>query len=321
MTAVTRVWVIGAGGLLGSGIRRAVSADAGWELHEALSLPWGDPAAIEREAPVIAGELIERATAAGERWSVLWVAGSATTIATEETLALELEQFRIVLDAIATVTAASTAVAAAGSLFVASSAGGLYGGSANPPFDELSTPAPASAYGRAKAELERMAAEFGEKNATPVLIGRIANLYGPGQHLGKLQGLISQLLLAHFTRKPVQVFVPLETVRNYFYVDDCARLILAAMRRLASEGPGDGSVTKVLCSDQNVSISSLLGIVRAIGKAPPRIVLGASPGAVGQAVDLRLRSVVWPELDSVDNQPIAAGIHRTALDILRTLEG
>lgn len=317
MSETTRVWVIGAGGLLGSGVRRALAIDPNWVLHPAESLPWGDPAAIRERAASTARDLIAAAAANGQRWAIFWVAGAATTSTSEQTIELERAQF---LSVIAAIEAASEG-ASGGSLFVASSAGGIYGGALHPPFDERSVPAPASAYGHFKLEVEGIAAEFAGRSGIPVLIGRIANLYGPGQHLGKLQGLISQLLLAHFNRKPVQVYVPLETVRNYLFVDDCARLMLSAMSRLVEEPVPHGVITKVLCSDQNVSISSLLGYIRAIGKAPPRIVLGSGAAAAGQAVDLRLRSVVWPELDARDLTPIVAGIHATALDILRTLEG
>jgi UDP-glucose 4-epimerase len=317
MSETTRVWVIGAGGLLGSGVRRALAADPNWMLHPAESLPWGDPAAIRERAASTAHDLIAAAAANGQRWAIFWVAGAATTATSEQTIELERAQF---VSVIAAIEAASEGTSG-GSLFVASSAGGIYGGAVHPPFDERSVPAPASAYGRFKLEVEGIAAEFAARSGIPVLIGRIANLYGPGQHLDKLQGLISQLLLAHFNRKPVQVYVPLETVRNYLFVDDCARLMLSAMSRLVEEAVPHGVVTKVLCSDQNVSISSLLGYVRAIRKAPPRIVLGTGAAAAGQAVDLRLRSVVWPELDARDLTPIVAGIHVTALDILRTLEG
>ena len=55
------------------------------------------------------------------------------------------------------------------------------------------------------------------------MIGRFSNLYGPGQNLGKLQGLISRLALSAVTRQPINIFVPLDTIRDYVYVDDAAQ--------------------------------------------------------------------------------------------------
>ena len=45
------------------------------------------------------------------------------------------------------------------------------------------------------------------RRGTRLLVGRISNLYGPGQDLSKPQGLISQLCLAHETRRTLSLYV------------------------------------------------------------------------------------------------------------------
>ena len=87
------------------------------------------------------------------------------------------------------------AAVAVGGLFVASSAGGVYAGSSDPPFTERSVPRPISPYGRQSWNTSVSATLWGEAHGIPVLIGRIANLYGPGQDMSKAQGLVSQLAL------------------------------------------------------------------------------------------------------------------------------
>ena len=62
-----------------------------------------------------------------------------------------------------------------------------------------------------EADLRRFAAATG----TAVLVGRIANLYGPGQNLAKPQGLVSQLCLANLTGQPLSIYVSLDTLRDY----------------------------------------------------------------------------------------------------------
>ena len=66
-----------------------------------------------------------------------------------------------------------------------------------------------------------------------MVIGRIANLYGPGQDPTKAQGLVSQLCRAHLERRPTSIYVSLDTARDYLFVDDAARLVLGATERAA----------------------------------------------------------------------------------------
>jgi UDP-glucose 4-epimerase len=148
------------------------------------------------------------------------------------------------------------------------------------------------------------------------LIGRVSNLYGPGQNLAKAQGLISVFAKAYLTAQPVSVYVSLDTLRDYLYVDDAARLVVTGMRRLAQPDvqPGD-CVTKILASQRSDTIGSLIGACRTIFKRSPRVVLGASPFAKAQASDLRMQSVIWPELDQHPVTPLAVGLDSTVRDI------
>ena len=95
-------------------------------------------------------------------------------------------------------------------------------GHPEPPFTEHTEPAPISPYGRAKLRSEEIATAFAVRTSTALLVGRLANLYGPGQNLDKPQGLISQLCRAQLTRQPLSVSVPLDTMRDYLFVDDAA---------------------------------------------------------------------------------------------------
>jgi UDP-glucose 4-epimerase len=263
-------------------------------------------------------KLMHAAGSQGQAWSIIWVAGVAVTSTAREGLDRELDEFSCFLDVLASEIDDAPD---SGSLFLVSSAGGVYGGSDDPPFTENTPTVPISLYGAFKLEMESAARRFSDASGIPLLIGRVTNLYGPGQKLEKMQGLISHLVLAHFRRKPVFIYVPLETVRDYVYVDDCAKLILDGLSRLQVEARrGPLAVTKILGSGQEVSISSLLGSVRAIGKLPPRVILGTSDAGKGQAVDLRMRSLVWPDLDKREKTPIAAGLHAVILDVLRTIQ-
>jgi UDP-glucose 4-epimerase len=115
------------------------------------------------------------------------------------------------------------------------------------------------------------------------------------------------------------VYVSLDTTRDYLYVDDCAAMICDGLDRLGRERPA-APVTKILASQQGVTIGALLAETRRLFKRAPRVVLGSSPFAKFQVRDLRLKSVVWSELDRRSMTPLGVGIKATADDLLRATQ-
>jgi UDP-glucose 4-epimerase len=323
MTA-TVAWVIGARGLLGSAVAAEISARPGWQLLPSDPLPWSEPELLEGAAADTMTRLLgaadERGAADGEPagWAVVWVGGAAVTSTPERLLDEEFEQLETVLAAIESRVARSVA---SGAVFYASSAGGVYGGSADPPFTEATEPSPISAYGHFKLRAEDAIIRFGQRTRVPTLVGRIANLYGPGQKLEKMQGLISQLARAQYSPAPASIFVSLDTTRDYLYVTDCAALVCDALDQLRATAAADGPlhVTKILASGKAATIGELLGHFHALVKGHPHIMLGQSDAAALQAIDLRLRSTVWPHLDRRDLTPLPVGIHATMRSVLAEL--
>jgi UDP-glucose 4-epimerase len=302
-------WVVGGGGLLGSHLVRE-QALRGAPLWSPGPITWSSehaPQALRDHAR----EFVR--VAEGRPWQVLWSAGAGVTGASQESLAAELRVFEAALDGLGADTAPGQ-----GAFFLASSAGGLYAGSEAPPFDETTEPRPLAPYGHAKLAAEDRLRTWSRATGVPVLAGRIANLYGPGQNLAKQQGLVSQLLKAQLTAQPLSVYVSLDTLRDYLFVPDAAALDFDAMNRLRREAAAAGeslAVTKVLASLRPVTIGEVIGEIRLISKRRPRIVIASSPVAAFQARNLSLRSVVWPELDQRPRTPLAVGIQRTSADM------
>ncbi|RFA16533.1 hypothetical protein B7R22_03385 [Subtercola boreus] len=334
MTLTT--WIVGSGGLLGRALTTAAGARADWRIVPSPSLDWSDRQGVsETSAALLDSWFGALADDRGgtDGWCLIWAAGAGVIGTSREQFVAELAQFEAVLDLVAS-AAAEHGVASRGSVFLASSAGGLYGGSATPPYTEQTLPVPLSPYGETKLAMERALDAFHERSGTAVLKGRIANLYGPGQKLSKMQGLISVLAKAQFSPTPASIFVPLDTVRDYIYVDDCAELILDALERLVALGAGSGSgpgapastpapslnITKILASGEAVTVGALIGHFQSLTRRKPHIMLGSSPTISMQALDLRLRSVVWADLDERELTPLPAGIHATMLDILGSIQ-
>jgi UDP-glucose 4-epimerase len=302
--AATTTWVIGAGGLLG----RAVVTEAeraGHRVHR-TAVPWIDNRAAVDTLVRDAHEL----SSSGARLHIAWCAGAGVVGTDRDALARELELLDRFLDRLVHIAGSNTDHGSSLSLFFASSAGGVYAASDTPPFTEKTLPRPNSPYGEAKLAAERLVRQFAEAARARAFIGRIANLYGPGQDMSKQQGLISQMCRSHLTRQPLVVYVSLDTARDYLYVVDAARMIVAGLDLLEEARPGT-AVVKILAAQRSTTIAAILGELTRIGKRRPQIVLGKSPNARFQTRDLRFRSVQWPELDRSVTTPLPAGLFAT----------
>jgi UDP-glucose 4-epimerase len=311
MTAAA--WIVGSGGLLG----QALTRELGRRSHMkpvSVHLPWQETPALVAAATAEFRSLLKRAD--GGEWSIFWAAGAGVTSSSEIEFTRELDQLGAILTALSAVLATSKTTGR-GAVFYASSAGGVYAGSANAPFTEDSAPVPISDYGRYKLKAEKLFSSFAEKNRLALMIGRIANLYGPGQRLDKAQGLISHVARAQLSANPASIFVPLETIRDYLFVDDCAALIFDAVDRLHRLDAVQAStpIVKILASGQGTTIASVLGYFRGLSKSAPNVMIATSAFASRQALDLRMRSTVWTELDRRTLTPLPVGIYATVQDI------
>ncbi len=287
-------WVVGAGGLLGSAVRRRLLA-LGREVRT-TTVPWEDPAAALTALRADASRLPTSG------WEVYWCAGAGVVGSTAEALDAEVALLADFLGAW------DVEPSGPKGLFLASSAGGVYAGSTGAPFTEHTEPAPISPYGHAKLRSEEVATGFAARTGTALLVGRLSNLYGPGQDISKPQGLISQLCRAQLDRQPLSIYVSLDTLRDYLYVDDAAAMAVAGLDQVTDRGV---RALKVLASERSTTIASVLGDLRRITRRRPPVVLGTSPGAKYQVHDLRVRSVAWPPSSGMARTPMVAGIAAT----------
>ena len=294
-------WVIGSGGLLGSALVRQLGTT-----FTAHPVPWTDP---QRAAEHLASDVERFASQVqGERWCIIWAAGAATTSSSAQAAESELQPLRGLLSGIRTHLADT-----AGQFFLASSAGGVYAGSMNPPFTSHTPVHPLSPYGELKLAQEDLAAEM-LAGTVPVTVGRISNLYGPGQDLSKLQGLISRLALASITRQPINIFVPLDTIRDYIYVDDAARTISQIVARRS--GSTDPLRTEIVASGSPTTVGQLIQTMNLLTKKRVPVALGSHPSARSQALDLRL----VPSINVIAPTPLPVGMKSVHLDILSRLQ-
>lgn len=113
----------------------------------------------------------------------------------------------------------------------ASSGGTVYGpgAGADGPIHEGQTTNPISSHGISKLMIEKALALHGEVNGLEHVSLRIANAYGPGQHLKRGQGLIPALIEHHQAGRPVTIFGDGSATRDYVYVSDVTAAFRAAV--------------------------------------------------------------------------------------------
>lgn len=294
------IWTIGAGGLLGSAIQRHVEHS-----FEAGSVPWSDEQ-LSKQA-LADNYRTFKDTAATQDWAIIWAAGAATVSASPESAEQELRVLESLLHEIA-----ANPPAGMGVFFLSSSAGGVYAGSSNPPFDIKTVPVSLSPYGDLKLRQEAITNEI-LGSICSVVIGRFSNIYGPGQNLDKLQGLISRLALAAATRQPINIFVSLDTIRDYIYVDDAARIALQWVEQAIHEPAA--STTAIIAAGEPTVLGQLIRLVQDVARTKVPVALGTHSSSAAQVSDLRL--VPTPTRESeLTRMPLPAGVKLVYQDVL-----
>lgn len=302
-------WVVGRGGLLGSSVERALEPEI-WRPDRPF--PWGDPLELQgsmAEAVRAFAARLERES--WDSWCLYWCSGRGVVGTAPSLLDAETATLRLFLDHLGSALAAARVVTP-GHVFLASSAGGVYGGSAERPLVETTATRPLSDYGRAKlAQEDALRAWAGEHPTVSTLVGRLSNLYGPAQHLDKPQGLISQMSRCQILAVPVHIFVPLDTFRDYLFVEDAAKRITRSMARLEKEArAGAQHVLKIFAAESETTLSGLLGVFRRITRRDLRVVSGYNPIRSEQPVRLQFRSSVWTDEPSLAHTDLLEGVSR-----------
>ena len=295
-------WTIGSGGLLGSAINRQSHHS-----FEGTPIPWHS--AEDASAALRADAQRFKAQAQGGPWAIVWAAGRATVSSDDAQTQGELDLFLTFLETLKTDHPVGQ-----GAFLLASSAGGVYAGSANPPFTSRTAPRPLSAYGQLKLAQEEAAREA-LQDVCRVILGRFSNLYGPGQDLGKLQGLISRLALAAVSRESVNMFVSLDTIRDYLFTEDAAALAHYWIDR-AVHHPDANAAVRVIASGQPTSLGQLITLMQDVTRTRIPVAMGVHASASAQSQDLRLARSGGRSTERFIRTPLPVGAKLVYLDIL-----
>lgn len=117
---------------------------------------------------------------------------------------------------------------------------------------------------------------------------------------------------------PLQVYVRADTLRHYIYADDLGRAIVA-LSEVIAQSSEPVQLTKVLTSRFPMSVSQVVGAFSNLPISKPLVVFSSSADSRFQARDLRLTSVVAPEVDRYSETPFMVGLARTYENALHQL--
>jgi UDP-glucose 4-epimerase len=258
--------VIGRGGFLGSAVSVALSRRGIPEFVSGSTLAWptrNDAVGIEQfkfSLDIYLRELL--ATQKCERIVVFWCAGRSFPRSNRLDVDLDQSLFELAMGSFFKYLSESQI-----HIIYSSSAGGIYSTSTNYLIGSDSKVSPRTPYGIMKLAAEQYLQEVSCQNVITSTIARISNIYGPGQDLAKAQGIISKLAVSGIRKVPIPIFVPLDTVRNYIYVDDAAEKLV----RFAKENFGISSI-QMVTSPENLSLSSVIGTCNRVFHRRPLVV-------------------------------------------------
>lgn len=299
---MTIAWIVGSSGLLGSALCRALRR-IGTELFSPPErFHWSNESELAAQFATAVQAFAARACAA-ERWEIYWAAGMGTMSSSDMALRPET---RALSELLRLVQLEDRLMARSGALAVASSAGAIYGGSCDYIISESTSPAPTTAYARAKLEQEDVVRSFAHANThVSAVLARLSTLYGPGQSFGKQQGLIAHIARCVLRNQPVRIYVPFDTIRDYITSDDAAAAMVTALR---AGTKNTRVLTKIIASEQPTTIAEIIGIFRRITRRAPRVTISASKLSGAYLRRIRFRSMAGLENAPLPRTSLLVGI-------------
>jgi UDP-glucose 4-epimerase len=114
-------------------------------------------------------------------------------------------------------------------IVIVSSGGTVYGKTETIPISESHSTNPTSPYGITKLAIEKYAMMYHHLKKLPVICVRPSNAFGEGQKPFIGQGFIATAIASILKQEEIVLFGEAGTIRDYIYVSDLARGIIAAL--------------------------------------------------------------------------------------------
>lgn len=263
------VWVIGAGGLLGRALLHQAAIGGDMVFTPQQKFLWSDRMRLLEQ---LAGAVTQFGNSIGpdDVWEIYWSAGIGTLASGADDLLREAEALAGFLSFL---ERHPVLRAVPGAFGFASSAGAIYAGAGDDVVTEQTAVAPTTPYAYAKLEQEAMVRGFCERQSgVRSFAARITTLYGVGQAPGKKQGLLTHVARCIVRNKPIQIFVPFDTIRDYISAADAAVRMMMVLR----QDRHLHHFTQIIASEVPVTIAEIIATFKRVARRTPHVVTGVS---------------------------------------------
>lgn len=231
MPAFMRVLVTGGCGFIGSNLV-PILLERGEEVRVLDSFAIAGPERLPAGVEVIEGDVRDAGALAGAARDADAVIHLAAAGNVADSVADPLSNFEV--NARGTLLTLQAAVDAGVRRFVFASTGGALIGEAPPPVDETSVPRPISPYGASKLCGEGYCQAFRGSYGLETVALRFANVYGPGSDLKR--GAVTVFIKRALAGEPLTIYGEGTATRDFIYVDDLCRGILAGLDTAGAQG-------------------------------------------------------------------------------------
>lgn len=261
-------WVLGSGGMLGSAISRRLERQDVNVYRYSKPFNWTNIENLCDQFCCALGEFSNRLTSQ-DKWEIYWACGIGAMGSSARDLqsdTIALEKFLLLLQEKLTI------LDIPGFIGFASSAGALYSYCKDFEITELSTVTSQTEYALAKLAQEQILQGFSlSAPKVTILVARFLTLYGPGQSPGKNQGLLSHIARSAIGNKSIEIFVPLDTLRDYMFSDDAALAFIHSLRVLLTYNCNYR--VKIIASEQSITISQIISTFSRLMQKRVRFIL------------------------------------------------
>lgn len=296
------VWVIGSSGLLGSALCGALHSLDVQLFAPRARLDWSDePRLLGQLATAV--QVFAVAVGPADTWEVYWAAGIGTFASSAQDMVRETVVLGAFLDLL---EQQETLRSVPGAIGFSSSAGALYAGANDEIINEETIVAPTTPYAHAKLEQEALLQAFTTRHDNVFsLAARISTLYGAGQSFGKKQGLLTHIARSIVRNRPIQIYVPFDTIRDYITAADAAARIIVALRQHRGAAR---HLTRVVASERPITIAEILATFKRVSRRAPRVVTSVSQNSSLYTRRVQFRSLAPATSKAVSSTSLIVGI-------------
>jgi UDP-glucose 4-epimerase len=237
--------VTGGAGFIGSHVVDALLADGyGVSVVDDLSTGKADRVARDaelRELDIVDLDGLRKVIEETSPSKIFHLAAQASVVVSVEDPGRDCE-----VNVRGTLNVVEAARASGASVVFTSTGGALYGDDVPRPTSESQPPSPLSPYGASKLAAEAYVNTWSLSSGVPHAVCRLANVYGPRQNPHGEAGVVA--IFAHhlYTHRAPKLYGYGKPTRDYVYVGDVVRALLAAAGKRGTYNIATGVETDVL---------------------------------------------------------------------------